>query len=205
MAKTTKWFLIVCLAVGASWARVALADVDNTTAANVQEGDNDSESSQSGDADSGDAVVGQVAGVVSAGDTSVDATNRSEDVDASTGDAEGFNSAAATVGHSAGDASLGISTADIDNLLAVNVQEGDNDHEVDQDASVTTGDGVGGQVIGVVTSAGGSADVVAANTSEGLDVNTGDGFFANNADTFLIPPIIPPIIPPGCPLPADSC
>jgi hypothetical protein len=79
----------------------------------------------------------------------------------------------------------------------VNVQEGDNDHELDQDASVTSGDGVGGQVIGVVTAASGSADVVAANTSEGLDVDTGDGFFANNADIFIIPA--------GCPLPADTC
>ena len=54
-------------------------------------GDISSDTDQSGSSDSGDAVGGQVVGVSSSGSASVDATNRSEDVDVSTGDSEGSN------------------------------------------------------------------------------------------------------------------
>jgi hypothetical protein len=63
----------------------------------VQAGDISSETDQDGSSDSGDAVGGQVVGVSSSGDASIDATNRSEDVDVSTGDASGSNTHEGTV------------------------------------------------------------------------------------------------------------
>jgi HAMP domain-containing protein len=181
--KTLRWLLVAGLALAASFGSVARADVDNASATNVQEGDNDTETNQSGSAESGDAVAGQVTGVVSSGDTSVDATNRSEDVDVETGDASGENSAANFTGLTAGSDTL--VAADILNGAAVNVQEGDNETEVTQAAEAASGDGVGGQVIGVVTSAGGSADVVAANTSEDVDAETGEAEAFNDAASFV--------------------
>jgi hypothetical protein len=186
MSKALRWLLIAMLAVGGAFASisgVASADVDNADATNVQEGDNDDDTDQSGDAGSGDAVAGQVVGGVSSGDTSIDATNRSEDVDVDTGDAEGANSAASFTGLTAG--SETVLAADVVNLSAANVQEGDNDTEVTQAAEAASGDGVGGQVIGVVTAAGGSADIVAANTSEDVDVDTGDAEAFNDAASFV--------------------
>jgi hypothetical protein len=186
MNKYFRFILVAAIALAASWGQVARADVDNASATNVQEGDNDTSTEQSGNADSGDAVAGQVAGVVSSGDASVDATNRSEDVDVSTGDADAFNTSDSFVGLTAGTATtLGAAIADIINDAAVNVQEGDNEYELTQDASATSGDGVGGQVLGVVTSAGGSADVVAANTSEDVDIDTGDVDADNDANAFV--------------------
>jgi hypothetical protein len=183
MSKTLKWIAIAGLALAASFGSVARADVDNASATNVQEGDNDSETNQSGSAQSGDAVAGQVAGVVSAGDASVDATNHSEDVDITTGDASGTNSASQLVGLTAGSDTL--VAADILNGAATNVQEGDNESAITQAAEASSGDGVGGSVIGVVTSAGGSADIVAANTSEDVDLETGDVEADNDAASFV--------------------
>jgi hypothetical protein len=183
MNKTLKWFAVVGLALAASFGSVARADVDNASATNVQEGDNDSETNQSGNAQSGDAVAGQVAGVVSSGDASVDATNHSEDVDITTGDASGNNSASSFVGLTAGTNTAVL--ADIINGAAANVQEGDNEGAITQAAEASSGDGVGGSVIGVVTSAGGSADVVAANTSKDVDLETGDADAENDASAFV--------------------
>ena len=186
-----RWLLVAALAAAASFGAVAHADVDNVDATNVQEGDNDSSSEQDGDAASGDAVAGSVVGVVSSGDASVDATNRSEDVDVETGDASGENSATSFTGLTAGSDTVvggddgdGFLASDVDNLFAVNVQEGDNETDLSQSADVSSGDGVGGQVIGVVTAAGGSADVVAANTSEDVDIDTGDAEADNDATAF---------------------
>lgn len=189
MRKAFKWMLIALMALGASWTAAAAQagdDVANASATNVQVGDNDNSTDQSGSASSGDAVAGQVAGVVSSGNASVDATNRSEDVDVETGDATGTNDASSFVGLTGGSATA-LSAAD-DNILngnAANVQVGDNDYELSQDATATSGDGVGGQVIGVVTSAGGSADVVAANTSKDVDIETGDADANNDAAAFV--------------------
>jgi hypothetical protein len=165
---------------------VAHADVDNEDATNVQEGDNDTETEQEGNAGSGDAVAGSVVGVVSSGDASVDATNRSEDVDVETGDATGENNASSFTGLTAGTGTAvgGFDADDIDNDGAVNVLEGDNETDFSQSADVSTGDGVGGQVIGVVTAAGGSADVVAANTSRDVEIETGDAEAFNDAAAF---------------------
>jgi hypothetical protein len=189
MSKTLKWTLVALMALGASWTQVAAYagdSVSNASATNVQLGDNEDSTDQSGSASSGDAVAGQVAGVVSSGDASVDATNRSEDVDVSTGDATGSNSAASFVGLTGG-TTTALSAAG-DNLLnaaAANVQLGDNSYGLAQTVTATTGDGVGGQVIGVVRSAGGSADVVAANTSSGVSIETGDADATNDAAAFV--------------------
>jgi hypothetical protein len=183
MSKWIRWALIAALVFGASYGSIARADIDNASATNVQDGDNDSETDQSGSADSGDAVAGQVAGVVSGGDASVDATNHSEDVDIETGDASGTNSASQFVGLTAGSDTL--VAADIINDSATNVQDGDNDGSITQAAEASSGDGVGGSVIGVVTTAGGSADIVAANTSEDVDIETGDSTADNDAAAFV--------------------
>src|SRR5438309_747285 len=50
---------------------------------------------------------------------------------------------------------------------------------------VTTGDGVAGQVIGAVTAPGGSSSIVAANTSDNVDVTTGEAKSANVSDAFV--------------------
>ena len=183
MAKGLRWALIAAVVLGASFGSIARADIDNASATNVQEGDNESEADQSGSAGSGDAVGGQVVGVVSGGDASVDATNHSEDVDIETGDADGVNSASTFVGLTAGTDTL--VAADILNQAATNVQEGDNEAEITQASEAASGDGVAGSVIGVVTTAGGSADVVAANTSEDVDIETGDATADNDAAAFV--------------------
>jgi hypothetical protein len=189
MSKPLKWMLIGLMVVGGSWTATAAHAGDtvaNASATNVQIGDNESESDQSGEASSGDAVAGQVAGVVSSGDASVDATNRSEDVSVETGDATGSNDAASFVGLTAGSTTaLSAAGDDILNGVAANVLLGDNSYGLTQDATATSGDGVGGQVIGVVTSAGGSADVVAANTSTDVDASTGDADASNDAAAFV--------------------
>jgi hypothetical protein len=160
------------------------------------EGDADGEIDQEGNASSGDGVAGQVAGVVSAGDASVDATNRSDDVDVSTGDASGTNTAAQLVhagvahAHGAGSyISYGAcySYYNYASYYATNAtsqscaNEGDASGEVGQSADAASGDGVGGQVIGVVTSAGGSADLVLDNESSDAEVDSGDGDFTNDS------------------------
>jgi hypothetical protein len=164
----------------------AHADVaNNASATNVQEGDNKANTNQSGTSKSGDAVAGQVAGVVSSGTTSVDATNKSDHVDISTGDARGTNNSNAFVGLNSS-TSTAVGAADVLNTAGVtNLQEGDNKYDLNQTLTATSGDGVGGEVIGVVTSAGGSASVVAANTSTNVDISTGDARAFNDAAAFV--------------------
>lgn len=152
----------------------ARADVTNASATNVQEGDNDNETTQRGSADSGDAVAGQVIGVVSSGDASVDATNRTDHSSARSGDVDGTNSMHSFVGPNGG-GSGGANATDIINGSASSVQEGDNRLENTQSASVSSGDAVAGQVSGVVTAASGRADLVLANTTTHSDARSGDG------------------------------
>src|SRR5205823_12738216 len=66
-----------------------------------------------------------------------------------------------------------------------NVQEGDNTSATTQEANATSGDAVGGEVAGIVTSAGGSADVVLANASQTVDASTGDARFTSDATGFV--------------------
>lgn len=188
MTKFLRWMIVAALVLVPSLGSVARADINCSTcgSGNTQEGDNESSTDQSGTSASGDAVGGQVVGVVSSGDTSVDATNRSDDVDISTGDAEGSNSAASFTGLNYNSTETSV-TADINAAVAAsgNIQEGDNESDISQTADAASGDGVGGQVIGVVTSAGGSADVVAANTTTDSDVDTGDAEADNSAAAFV--------------------
>lgn len=184
MTKALRWLLVAGIVAAVSFGQVAQADIDNASATNVQEGDNETETEQSGSAQSGDAVGGQVAGVVSSGDASVDATNSSSDVDIETGDTQGNNNSASFTGLTAGSAT-GVTAADILNGAAANVQEGDNETSISQTAEAVSGDGVGGSVIGVVTSAGGSADVVASNSSDDVDIETGDAEAFNDAAAFV--------------------
>jgi hypothetical protein len=126
-----------------------------------------------------------VLGIVSAGDASVDATNRSEEVDVETGNSNAENVGDAFVGLAQADDDLNIGTADIDADDADNVQQGDNDGNLDQTATASSGDGVAGQVAGVVTSAGGSADLVLANTSLESGTDTGSAEFFNTERLFV--------------------
>jgi len=186
MTKVFRWAVVTALVLTPALGTIARADVaNNSTATNVQEGDNKADTSQSGNSGSGDAVAGQVVGVVSSGNTSVDATNRSENVDIETGDARGENNSDAFVGlNFSSDTHVG--AADVLNAGGVtNLQEGDNKYDLDQTVTSTSGDGVGGEVIGVVTSAGGSASVVAANTSTDVDIDTGDARAFNDAAAFV--------------------
>jgi hypothetical protein len=107
-------------------------------------------------------------------------------VDVETGETLAENDVAAFVGLTAGtDTNLGdVEADDIDNATATNVQEGDNDKSVSQSADASSGDAVGGQVAGVVTSAGGSADLVLANTSVDSDAESGESEFSNDDDSF---------------------
>jgi hypothetical protein len=167
------------------------ADIDNVCGfdgcINVQEGDNRLSGSQTARSATGDGVAGQVLGVVSAGATSLDAANRSDDVTVDTGDSDANNDAAQFVGLNfspAIDVGGGV-LADIDSATAFNLQEGDNRKSLSQTADSSSGDAVAGQVGGVVTSAGGSASVVLANTSTGIDSSTGDSEFENDESAFV--------------------
>jgi hypothetical protein len=165
MNKLFKILFVAGLAVGGLFI-AASAQAGN----NEAQDDISSEVSQSGSSNSGDAVGGQVVGVVSAGDASVDSTNRSEDVDVETGDTTADNNAETFVGQVDG---------------GNNESQEEISADISQEAVASSGDGVGGAVIGVVTSAGGSADVVAANTSEDVDIETGDADSFNNLEAFV--------------------
>jgi hypothetical protein len=165
---------------GGEPAEVESEDIDNEQATNVQEGDNEVDAEQNATSNSGDGVAGQVLGGVSSGDLSVDATNRSADVEVETGDATSENDFAAFVGLLAGtDTAV---ASDIDNESATNVQEGDNDVDLSQDSDASTGDAVGGQVFGAVAT--GASDVVLANTSEDADTTSGDADQSSDAAFF---------------------
>jgi hypothetical protein len=151
-------------------ADVDASDIESDSANNVQEGDNDLEADQTATSESGAAVGGQVIGGVSSGDLTVNATNSSEDVDVTTGDADSTNSFAAFVGLITGDDAA--IASDILSGAASNLQEGDNDADVAQESTATTGDGVAGQILGATTA--GTASITLANTSDDTDADTGD-------------------------------
>src|ERR1051325_4043215 len=155
----------------------AYADISNSTGTNVQDGSNRGNSHQGGASSSGDAVGGQVTGVVSSGRTSVDARNVSKDSSVESGDARASNSSDSFVGQSSTDDDTTVGTADLtfigsgtDNF---NLQDGSNRQTVNQTANATTGDGVAGEVIGVVTAAGGPTSVVGANHPNDSSRDTG--------------------------------
>jgi hypothetical protein len=150
---------------------------------NVQNGDNRLSGSQTAASKSGDGVGGQVLGVVSAGATSLDASNTTADSSVDSGDSRSSNDAGYFVGLNDVDGSTNI--ADITNTSADNLQDGRNTRTFTQTADATSGDSVAGQVSGVVTSAGGSASVVLANTSSSIDSTSGDSHFDNSDAGFV--------------------
>jgi hypothetical protein len=150
---------------------------------NVQEGDNTFNSNQSVTVKSGDVVGGQVIGAVSAGNLTINATNSSTNEDLSSGDARGSNDVSSFTGLlSASSTNIGSAADVLNRASATNVQEGDNRATANQSQNVASGDVVGGQVVGAVTSSGGSADVTLANTSANSDVGSGDSRGQGNSD-----------------------
>ncbi|MEX2538556.1 MAG: hypothetical protein WD646_07885 [Actinomycetota bacterium] len=164
---------------------------DGDSASNNQDGDNEFDLSQSADATTGDAVAGQVIGVTSRGDTTITATNTSEDVDLVSGDATASNDAEAFVGllATSEDDGLQLNVCDdefcinLDAIEAANDQDGDNSADVDQSADASSGDALGGQVIGVAS--GGNTTINASNTSQDVDATTGDAESSNAADVLV--------------------
>jgi hypothetical protein len=173
---------------------VAVADVNNSSATNLQDGSNRGTTTQGGTGKSGDAVGGQVSGVVSSGRASVDARNTSSNSDVTSGDVNGSNTSASFTGQNTStctatviavcEAGPTVGGADVTASAATNLQDGNNRFTNTQTANLTTGDGVGGEVIGVVTAAGGTASIVAANRSDNVDVTTGDADGSNDSAAF---------------------
>jgi hypothetical protein len=171
-----------------------LSDAGGDAAGNSQEGDNEYELSQSADASTGDAVGGQVIGVTSRGPVEIAATNVSEDVDLFTGDAEAANEADVFTGllAVAGDEAAQVNLCgdneifDLDICInfdateVTNDQEGDKEADVSQRADATTGDAVGGQVIGVTSTDDAAVD--ATNRSEDVDADAGEATASNVQD-----------------------
>jgi hypothetical protein len=183
----------------------------------VNSGDSDAEADQEGSSESGDAVGGQTVGTVSDGDASIDATNRSDDVDVTTGDASGSNTAEvdAHAGVIKGPVSRDVEFSEefselldeifgpgfaefLEQLLGTGstctsggsgtrgdlcVNVGDADATTNQSADSTSGDGVAGQVVGLVTSRRGRANLVLSNISTDSVVASGNAEISNTSTT----------------------
>jgi len=94
---------ILCQAGGVSCgvggaATLETQDISDSSGTNVQEGDNRARVRQSSDVTSGDAVAGQVIGLVVTGDVTINATNSSIDVRVRSGDASGSNTSTVCAG-----------------------------------------------------------------------------------------------------------
>jgi hypothetical protein len=153
-----RMILMAGLVAGASLGSMAYA-------VELETGDSEAETGQTANSGSGDAVGGQVTGVVSGGNVSINASNRSENVELETGDASANNLAltAAVQVVNAGALPPGSE-----------VKTGDANAKTTQSASAHSGDAIGGQVTGVVTAPGGNVDLVLANHSEDIQATTGD-------------------------------
>jgi hypothetical protein len=167
-------------------------DTSNVNGTNVQEGTNRTTINQTTNVKTGSAIAGQViGGVVGAGGTlTINASNKSENVDVTTGDADGSNSASTFTGLAAPFAGLALennsdaNTSDLNNIVAKNIQEGDNRTTVRQSVTSTSGEGIAGQVIGAAVGAGGSADIAAKNETTNSSVDTGDADGSNSVAAF---------------------
>src|SRR5581483_1421041 len=172
-------FVVVVSIVGFGF-RPALADIASSTATNAEDGNNNSHGNQRGSSSSGDANGGQIAGVVvSNGRASLDATNVSKDSSATSGDSRGSNTAHSLTGVSSAD-DISVGAADITNVNADYVQDGNNRLTYSQAVAANTGDAVAGDVIGAVVT-GGTTSIVASNTTNNSDATTGD---ANGDNSF---------------------
>jgi hypothetical protein len=131
-------------------------------------------------------VTGQVNGVVAAGRTSLDANNNTTDSSATTGDSDAANAQTAFTGLArlgGGDINLADASGRCDDCSPI--QDGANRQSTNQIANATSGDAIAGEVSGVVTSAGGSASVVVANTTNRTDAVSGETTFDNNDAGFV--------------------
>jgi len=115
-------------------------------------------------------------------ETTITTSNDSDGTETKSGDATATNSGTAQVGHQGG-GETDISSSDIDNEDATNVQEGDNDLEATQNADTQTGSAVGGQVIGAVVD--GTLTVDATNASNDVEAETGDATSDNDFAAFV--------------------
>jgi hypothetical protein len=166
-------------------------DITNVTVddnANIQDGDNRGTLSQSSTAATGDGVGGEVIGAVTSagGSASIVAANRSTNSDVTTGDANASNDASSFVGLANADDEVEVALGDLSNIDVTadgNLQNGSNHLTLDQTASSSTGDGIAGQVLGVVSA--GAASVDARNTSDDVSATSGDATTANDAAEFV--------------------
>jgi hypothetical protein len=181
--------LFGCLAEGFATATVA--------ASNVQTGDNVARASQAANASTGEGVAGQVIGAVTqGGGTLVDATNRTENASVDTGSADASNSSntfagldiAAPSAVALGFGCLGfcvpVPAFGATSTSATNNQTGDNTHSASQAANASSGDAVGGQVIGAI-STGGPTLVHVANTTTGTNTQSGAANEDNSDNSFV--------------------
>jgi hypothetical protein len=207
--------LVAAVAVSGVLASAGLASAQGTTANqfntcrrdaggtggncnNTQYGDNSGNVDQEGSASSGSGVAGQVSGVVSSGDVSVNASNRTDHVNVTTGNATGSNNGTMDVGTGIQIGSRASGPGGTANLFNVcrrlaggpggncnNAQYGNNDGGLDQSANASSGDGIAGQIIGAVTTSGGSARLNLDNATSHANVTTGNGTFNNNSNAFV--------------------
>jgi hypothetical protein len=165
--------------------------------ANNQTGDNRGTVGQAANAGTGDGVGGQVIGAVtSAGASSIDATNRTEDTTVTTGDSDATNSSDAFVGLQLGSVTNVATTTfggvAASTATAANLQTGNNRSTSSQAANASSGDAVGGQVTGAVTS-GGATSVVVANTTMRGDFESGHAT-EDNGDTSFVGLLALPVV-----------
>ncbi len=169
--------VLLSVVIGFTLAGPVRAQVTGSTATNSQAGDNRATTNQGGSGKSGNAVGGQVSGVVASGRASVDGKNTSSNSSIQSGDVGVTNSSSSFTGLNATTGATG---------SASNTQVGNNNFRITQAADGTTsGDGVAGQIIGVVTEAGGSANVVASDVSDNNDVQTGESTSDNSSIAFV--------------------
>lgn len=141
-----------------------------TASAGVHDADHDAEVREEGSSETGDAIGGQVVGSTSDGDTEIDAANRSHDARVRSGDGAASNDIESVVWTTG----LGDELDDDDEIALIDDDDDDVEDDWDFESFATTGDGIGGQVLGVATASGGSADVVVANDSDDVDLESGD-------------------------------
>jgi hypothetical protein len=116
-------------------------------------------------------------------DSNVTAENSSSDTETESGSASGSNSSNAFVGQSSGgNTTVGADGASAEN--AGNIQDGDNEFNLTQTTTVKTGSGVTGQVIGGVVQDG-NLTINATNTSEDVEVETGEATGTNDVAAFV--------------------
>ena len=184
-------FVLVGVLVGTGTlasAAISRADVNGANGTNVQNGQNSSTSSQSGKGKTGSAVGGQVSGVVSGGRASVDARNTSKDSSVTSGEVRGSNSASSYVGLNDTEGTTTVAsdvTTSCNSGGCDNIQDGNNRYNLTQTLAAVSGDGVGGQVIGLVGASPAEPSIVASNNSDGVDVATGDARGTNDSSAFV--------------------